>query len=1125
MGTFITNNSEHKTLKERLKTLIEKSSELKFLVGFFYFSGIKELYETLKNLYENGKLKKGHIKILVGLDVDKGVYGIYEISKKDLKEENPYKLKDDFFSSLKNAFNSSDLDKEEIYEQVDFFIKLLEEGMIELKKTRTPNHSKLYLFKMDESIRSIIPNLFITGSSNLTRAGIEGQNEFNVEIKDYGFTEAEEYFDKLWQKAIEIKQEDVRKIIKTLKQESFLKEITPFTAYAYLLKIYIEIHEGKIYTKNLENILKENGYNVYSYQLDAVSQGISNCYSHGGTIIADVVGLGKSVIACLIANALNKRGIVICPPHLIGDENRTSGWKKYLADFKLWNWEVRSIGKLEETLKFVQDNPDIEVVIVDEAHRFRNERTKQYHILREICRGKTVILLTATPFNNRPSDIFSLVKLFNIPKKSTITLDEDLESKFTNYENEFKKLTNIKNNHNTKDEKKKKKVINDYQSLFGESNIDLKKVKERIKKLAKEIRAILEPVVIRRNRLDLQYYPEKIELSKVKDPIEWFFELNKDQLRFYDEVINAFKSFEEGGRFTGAIYFPIRYEKKSTELSKIIDEFESSGINKDNKEENFIYLYQKNLYNFMRRLLVKRFESSFGAFKESIRRFKEINQKNLEFIKKTGKFVLDRKLIEEIADEDIDEIEEELKSYEESLKKDKINKEFYKVYEISKFKRGEDFIRDIENDVKLFEELEKKIEEVGLIFEDPKAKRLIQGIKEFLKEKRKVIIFTEYSDTAKYLESILKKEFGDRVLTAFGNLSQSIIKALYENFDAQYKEPKDNYDILVATDKLSEGFNLNRAGVVINYDIPWNPVRVIQRVGRINRIGKKVYDEIYIVNFFPTEKGVDIVKSREIATTKMFMIHQILGEDAKIFEPDEEPQASELYKRLNIYSEGEEESFLTRLRKIYDQIISSYPNIEKSFENLPHRIKTAKNGEKNEILVFIKKGEDLFVGYKSYDEKKPRAVSFEDVYEKIVAKPEEKALPLSKDFWENYYIVLNKSEYKFNNRTNPNELNTKAFNLLNTLFHNNCKNLTAYCSFISKLIEDLKHYGTLSEYAVSEIVKWEKYLDDEKKLIDAIENLKNEIGENFLEKVLKSYKNISEEVIISIENQAIGGQM
>lgn len=192
-------------------------------------------------------------------------------------------------------------------------------------------------------------------------------------------------------------------------------------------------------------------------------------------------------------------------------------------------------------------------------------------------------------------------------------------------------------------------------------------------------------------------------------------------------------------------------------------------------------------------------------------------------------------------------------------------------------------MQDIKRDIELFRELLEKFEKVGLGREDPKAQKLLETIEEFLGENRKVAVFTEYVDTGRYLGETLKEKFRDAVLVAYGNLGKSVLSDIYKNFDASSQQQEDRYKILLATDKLSEGFNLNRAGVVINYDIPWNPVRVIQRVGRMNRVGRKVYNELYIVNFFPTEKSADIVCSREIAQSKMFMIHKVLGEDAKIF--------------------------------------------------------------------------------------------------------------------------------------------------------------------------------------------------------------------------------------------------
>ena len=241
---------------------------------------------------------------------------------------------------------------------------------------------------------------------------------------------------------------------------------------------------------------------------------------------------------------------------------------------------------------------------------------------------------------------------------------------------------------------------------------------------------------------------------------------------------------------------------------------------------------------------------------------------------------------------------------------------------------------------------------------------LLDNIKKEVKQKplmgepkRKIIIFSEYLDTVKYLEAILRKHYGERILVIAGDLSAQKISQINKNFDAAYSEQNDDFDILLASDKISEGFNLNRAGLVINYDIPWNPVRVIQRVGRINRISRKVFNDLYIVNFFPTERGAELVKSREIASNKMFLIHSTLGEDAKIFDIDEEPTPSGLFNRIQQNpDEQEEESFYTKALKEYLKIKKAHPELISALKKYPPRIKVAKRYSENELLVFMRKG-------------------------------------------------------------------------------------------------------------------------------------------------------------------------
>ena len=573
---FIT-NAETKKLKKRLVELINNSKELKFLVGFFYFSGIRELYDSLKNRDDI------EIKVLVGLDVDRYVHGLVEYTE-DRNDLSDREKVEQFFDSLEKSINSDNFDTREFYEQVKFFTKLIKEDKLIIRKTCRPNHAKLYIFKLKEPVSEIKKTVFITGSSNLTRAGLTTQEEFNVEISDYGTDNAEEFFDKLWNEpAVKITEDEnfKKRVIEIVEIKT---EVTPFEAFALILKTYLDSQSQKEVKKHLVDLMVEKGYKPYKYQLDAVSQALSIIENYKGVIISDVVGLGKSVIASMVARSLGKRGVIICRPGIIGDPNKKdSGWYKYKEDFRLYDWEIRSSGKLEDVLELTRNNEDFEVVIVDEAHNFRNQDTEDYEILSDICRNKVVILLTATPFNNSPGDIFSLLKLFVIPGKSKITLDDDLDLRFRNYKKTFQKLSFINKNHNSPDPKKAKKAQAYYESLFGSNVIELDKVKTRAKYLSDRMRAVIEPVVIRRNRIDLQkdpkYSEEAIDLPEVKDPREILFTLSKEQSEFYDRVINEY--FGEDGRFTGAIYRPYEYEE---EFEADVDENEK--VNEKNLEKN-----------------------------------------------------------------------------------------------------------------------------------------------------------------------------------------------------------------------------------------------------------------------------------------------------------------------------------------------------------------------------------------------------------------------------------------------------------------------------------------------------------------------------------------------------------
>ncbi|MFC1568297.1 helicase-related protein [Candidatus Margulisiibacteriota bacterium] len=1117
MRNFITNSGRGK-LKDRLVELIANSQELKFLVAFFYFSGVKELYHGLKDKQDFT------LRILVGLNADRLMGRLVEYAGKEEDMSNQ-EIAHNYLESVKKSINTDELDNPEFYEQIQYFLELIRNGRIIIRKTYKPNHAKIYLFRLNES-QVGRRQLFITGSSNLTRAGLVAQQEFNVEISDFGFEDTEKYFDTLWEEAVKITEDDANKakLLSVIENETHLLNLTPCEAFALVLKTYLDTYKHKEISKSLKQLMVDKGYTPYKYQLDAVKQSLSVIETYGGVLIADVVGLGKTIIACAVAREMNKRGMIICPPGLMGDKKKESGWAKYKEEFGLHDWEIWSSGDLENAAEFAKNHEEIEVVIIDEAHRFRNEDTLDYECLKNVCRGRSVLLLTATPFNNTPKDILSMLELFIVPKKSEITLEEDLKNRFRIFKGEFDRLAYIKKNYRSTDPKKLSKVKGHYQSLFGDDRIDIVKVQGRAHYLSKQIRDVIEPVTIRRNRIDLQNDPDYKEevknLSKVEDPQEWYYELTKEQSAFYDKVINTyFGDPDEGGRFKGAIYRPFEYEKKRK-------------IGKLSEKESFQYYSQRNLFDFMRRLLVKRFESSFGAFEQSIKRFYSISNKILDFIDKSGgKYILDRKLIEKISDRDPEEIEKALDEYAAKIKTETSTKSYlpknYYIYNVNKFDHKDLFMEHIKSDIALFEEIIKELKGLELIKSDPKTRCILKAIKKVLADKprkgepkRKIVVFTEYYDTARYLSESFHKEYDGRVLLVAGDLRSSKVEEINKNFDASFKDKKDDYDILLSTDRISEGFNLNRAGIVINYDIPWNPVRVIQRVGRINRISKKVFDSLYITNYFPTEAGATIVKSREIAQHKMFLIHSTLGEDAKIFDVDEEPTAASLYQKIQINPDAlESESFYTKAKKQYMQMLNESPEIERRIRGAPARVKVAKKFTEKSLLLFIKKNR-LYVR-QAYDDKNIMALPIEDAYEKAICEKDEKALSLSEAFWGNYQAAKSFKESLFVPLSEA-SLEQKALNQLKTILDNPWEEIIPLLPFVRTLREDIAEYGTLPDFTLRRIAYIELGEDRSRyqaALLEEITEIFNELGEDYLEKEKEKRSRAQQEIIIAIENQ------
>ena len=459
------------------------------------------------------------------------------------------------------------------------------------------------------------------------------------------------------------------------------------------------------------------------------------------------------------------------------------------------------------------------------------------------------------------------------------------------------------------------------------------------------------------------------------------------------------------------------------------------------------------------------------------------------------------------------------------------------------FCNGKAFRADIESDIRLLDALLEKVDELNLDTKDPKAARLVRALKDIFDEnhpeipiesdspKRKVVVFSSFKDTVDHIEKFVEKAFPGRVLVVSGSsFGREMAIKVKSNFDASFGRQTDDYDVLITTDKLSEGFNLNRAGLVVNYDIPWNPTRVIQRVGRINRIGKKVFENLYIFNFFPTKKGSGVVANREIAETKMFAIHQILGEDARIFSIDEDPTPSGLYDKLAHLDDDEQISLFTEakieFRKIHNFLLKSHPEVLERISRFPSNVKTAWEGRPHGVYQFRRQGPGFFALVKWGDSDQVEEIQVKDAIQGIVCEWGTPRTEFTPEFWryampppdgpKGIYEAL--KHYK--PQVMQQSVGTMSDEVQAVQTLERCAPLLSVHlrRFARDVSDDIRGFGTLPRYTISRISHagntktLEETVETVKAILSDIEAIR---GANYLDAVRRAAE--SDAIVVTVE--------
>lgn len=921
-------NEPARDLYSRFVTILKSNTQFfDVLVGYFRASGFFKMYEALDQVEK--------IRILVGLNVDRYTVKIIDRAKDESQyasistAEGKNIIADEIEKEFESAASSAQVEK-----GVRVFMDWLKSGKLEMRMyTEAPIHAKVYIMRKDQEK---VPDTFgsvITGSSNFSEAGLVNNLEFNVELKDYADVKfALDKFEELWVKGTDI----CETYIEAVEQHTWMRnDITPYQLYLKTLYEFFkeEINADK---ENFETLLPE-GYMRLQYQMDAVTQARQKLDAYNGVFISDVVGLGKTYICAMLANSFNRNTykLIVCPPVLV------DYWRSVLQEFDVARCDVESLGKLDKII--AKGTEKYSYVFVDEAHRFRNSSTEAFTELHQICRGKKVILISATPINNYTSDVENQIYLFQAKQSGTINGIKNIEGFFRGL--------------NAKLAKKPKGSAAYMEQLRENSEI----IRDKL----------IREVMIRRTRSEIQHYyaddlaKQGLTFPKVGSPEKIIYSFDEETDDAFSQTINIIKDFKYA-RYTPLLYL------------------------KDKKKYATMLAAQRNMGGFMKGILVKRLESSFYAFRKTLDRFIESYEKFIE-MSKNGKIYISKKVnVYDLLDDG-------------NTQKLMYLIEQQDVMEFEAKEFSSQFFRDLQADLAQLKSMQFIW---SLIETDPKLDEFKSNLTTNPKMKgKKAIVFTESTETAQYLYEELKEIYGERIIYFSGQSSAALKVEIEDSFNPKFKDKNNNkYDLLITTDVLAEGINLHRANVLVNYDLPWNPTRIMQRVGRINRVGTE-YDRIYVFNFFPTAQSKKQMPLEERILEKLQAFHDTLGEDFKYLSDEEEVSSKKLFSDLTSDLDSEEESTNPELAylAIIRQIRDNDPKLFSLIKRLPKKAKAGKNSEKvigDSTVTFIRQGalKTFFLS----DEVETKQMSFMQAIDLIKAEPDDEKVSVSSRFYEQF---------------------------------------------------------------------------------------------------------------------------
>ena len=976
MASNFFNNKNGNTLFEKFHGIVQNDGGMGLnfhtflaVTGYFRSSGYFKLRKELTNT------KK--IQILVGINIDdifrKHDKGMFFLGCDDEEAKRLYC--DVFTQDIQQAGYTKEIE-DGMLQLCDDFVS----GRLEMRIHKSKNlHAKFYLC-LPEHHTENSDGWVIMGSSNLTDSGLgvteAPRYELNVAMKDFDNVDyCKKEFETLWEEGIPLTKDD---IVSFQNRTHLQKAITPFELY---MKVLIDTF-GEQAEDNFTMSLPE-GLLDLKYQHDAVIQGYQMLCKHNGFFLADVVGLGKTIVAAMIAKRFVEANgrftniLVIYPPAV--EDN----WKKTFRKFALHKrTQFVSSGSLSQVINEEGYRPkeNFDLVIVDESHNYRNDNNSRYDELQRICKAprankgmipgsqKKIILISATALNNRPNDLLNQLLLFQDKSRCTIEAIDNLPNYFSPHIKAYNKAMRERKS----DGAEGQKIID---ALYAAIQKD-----------------VLEKVTVRRTRRNILNDPaykadleaQHIIFPKVAPPQICRYVMDADLQKLFWSTLRKLHEDIQYARYRAIEFLLPPYSDKyrnPAQTAMIL-----AGV------------YQVHM--------VKRLESSFEAFRQSLRSFIQVTDDMLKM------FAEDKVLI--IPDFNISRYLE--KGWElDRIIDYAIEHRGYKKEDI--VYPANAFQPELQNKLRSDRDvLQCLVEAWDQIKDDPKLDEFLHLFDSDFFDKKKnptgrLVIFSESADTLTYLGNQLKKRLGrEDILYVNSKSLDKLKKKIKANFDANAsaEEQCDDYKILLTSDVLAEGINLHRANVIVNYDSPWNASRLMQRIGRVNRIGSKA-EKIYNYMFYPSEEGNQVIGLAENSFFKLQGFHSALGEDIQIYSPEEIVKEFELFDK-DVRDEVDENLRYLRLVREFHQ---SQPHDYDRIKALPPKSRVMRKGKSNESVAFI--SSSYKTSYFVVKDDVAKSVDFLTVAKKLEASEEELALPFESIDYARHYADVEKAMNAFQN--------------------------------------------------------------------------------------------------------------